>query len=197
VDIDQWPPRPPRRRVSGEIARLVHVASLNPVKDQRTLLQALTMLATTGVPFTLDIVGEDTLGGQLQTLAGILGIAPRVAFHGFLSQQKLRAVVENADLLVMASRHEAGPLALLEAAVVGVPAVGTAVGHFAEWAPHAAVAVPVGDAAALAAAINRVLGDEALRMRLASAAQALALRSDANYTAAKFQAIHERLLQAN
>ncbi len=38
--------------------------------------------------------------------------------------------------MIISSRHEAGPLAVLEAAVKGVPTVGTAVGHIAEWAPQ-------------------------------------------------------------
>lgn len=39
VDLRAWPPAPPRAR-SGDVARLLHVASLNPVKDQTTLLRA-------------------------------------------------------------------------------------------------------------------------------------------------------------
>src|SRR2546429_2362007 len=57
--------------------------------------------------------------------------------------------------LFRSSRHETGPLAMLEAAVAGVPTIGTAVGHIAEWAPHAAVSAPVGDSAGLAGAIGR------------------------------------------
>jgi glycosyltransferase involved in cell wall biosynthesis len=51
---------------------------------------------------------------------------------------------------------------LLEAAVAGVPTVGTAVGHLAEWAPQAALTVPVGDWASLAHGIRRVMRDDAL-----------------------------------
>ena len=45
VDLQRWPARSPVRRRGGEQARLVHVASLNRVKDQGTLLRALRMLA--------------------------------------------------------------------------------------------------------------------------------------------------------
>ena len=90
----------------------------------------------------------------------------------------------------MASRHEAGPLVALEAAVVGVPTVGTAVGHLAEWAPTAAWTAPVGDCVALAKAIEHVLGDEELRLRLAATAQRLAIREDADSTARAFDALY-------
>jgi len=74
---------------------------------------------------------------------------------------------------------------MLEAATVGVPTIGTAVGHIAEWAPAAAIAVPVGDSAALAEAIRRVLVDEDLRMRIARAAVRRAIAEDADHTRAR------------
>jgi hypothetical protein len=40
--------------------------------------------------------------------------------------------------MVVSSRHEAGPVAVLAAAVAGVPTIGTCVGHIAERAPSAA-----------------------------------------------------------
>ena len=98
-----------------------------------------------------------------------------------------------ADLLVMASRHEAGPLVALEAAVAGVPTVGTAVGHLLEWAPGAAATAPVGDATALAGAIARVLGDESLRLAMATAAQRIALAEDADRTAQAFEALYREV----
>jgi glycosyltransferase involved in cell wall biosynthesis len=101
-------------------------------------------------------------------------------------------MLEAADLLVMASRHEAGPLVALEAAVAGVPTAGTAVGHLIEWAPEAASIAPVGDAPALADAIERLLGDEDLRLRMAAAAQRIAIREDADCTAAAFEALYRR-----
>ena len=189
VDLAAWPPLPPRRRSAGP-AKLIHVASLNRVKDQATLLRALAILAARGQAFTLDVVGVDTLHGEVQALAGELGLERRVRFHGFRTQRELRPLLASADLLVMSSLHEAGPLALLEAAVAGVPAVGTAVGHFAEWSPSAALAVPVRNPDEMANAIQRALADEELRLRLAEEAQRRAMREDADSTAAAFQALY-------
>lgn len=193
VDLDAWEPVPPRPRGEGP-PRLIHVASLNAVKDQSTLLHALARLAAEGRTFTVDVVGVDTLDGAVQSLCATLGLGDRVRFLGFRTQRELRPLLLAADLLVMSSRHEAGPLVLLEAAVVGVPTVGTAVGHLAEWAPGAALAVPVGDPAALAAAIARVLDHEPLRLRLAIHAQRRALTEHADDTATKFDALYRELL---
>ena len=193
VDLQRWPLRPPVRRRKDEQPRLVHVASLNRVKDQSTLLRALRLLEDRGRDFHIDIVGEDTLSGGIQALAAKLGIAQRIRFHGFLTQAALRPVVEKAHVAVVSSRHEAGPLVVLEAAAAGVPTVGTAVGHIADWSPDAALAVPCRDPAALANALESVLDDEDLRLRLADRAQQRVLRDDAEHTALAFDALYASL----
>jgi glycosyltransferase involved in cell wall biosynthesis len=193
VDVASWPPLLPRRR-AAPCARLIHVASLNLVKDQTTLLRALAALRDAGVDFAMDIVGVDTLEGRMGDLVHELGLANHVRFLGFRTQRELRPLMAASDLLVMSSMHEAGPLVLLEAAVAGVPTVGTAVGHIAEWSPTAALAVDVGDWVGLATAIQRVLVDEGLRCRLAEAAQRHALAEDADYTAQTFEALYLELL---
>lgn len=185
VALDRWPPRAPQVRRCDRPAQLVHIASLNRVKDQHTLLRALRIVRDRGIDFRLDVIGEDTLDGEIQRFAASCELSDLVTFHGFLPHRRLRPLVERADLLVMSSRHEADPIALLEAAVAGVPAVGTNVGHFVEWAPEAAVAVPVQDHGALADGIARLLANDRERVALATAAQDRALRDDADRAAAR------------
>jgi glycosyltransferase involved in cell wall biosynthesis len=194
VDLESWPPRDPVRRHHDRPARLIHVASLNRVKDQSTLLRALAVLMNAGVSFDMDVVGEDTLHGEMQALADQLGLSQRVRFRGFLPQRQLRPLLEAADLIVHSSRHETGPLVVLEAAVVGVPTVGTRVGHIAEWAPEAAMSVPVGDWPALASSIRCLLEDEDLRMRIAGEAHKRGVHEDADHTARCFLALYAALI---
>jgi glycosyltransferase involved in cell wall biosynthesis len=194
VDLARWPPRAPRARRPGAPARLLHIGNLNPVKDQATLLQAAAALARQGVDFQLDVAGLDTTGGAVPALATRLGLDDRVRFHGFLPAARLRPLVDTADLLVMSSRHEAGPFALLEAAVAGVPAVGTAVGHFQEWTPHAAGAVPPADAEALAREVARLLSDEPRRLAIAAEAQRRAVAEDADWTAGRVEAVYGEMV---
>ena len=101
--------------------------------------------------------------------------------------------MDRADCLVITSRHEAGPLVVLEAAIAGVPTVGTRVGHIADWAPDAAVAVAVGDAASLAREIIALLADESRRFAIAHEAQRRAIAVDADSTAAAFERIYAEL----
>lgn len=190
VDLETWPPIPMRRRVAGAPIRLLHVASLNRVKDQSTLLRAMAILRERGVPFELDVVGFDTLEGEIQRMAARFGFGREVAFHGYHPHFGARLYFERADLLVMSSMHEGGPVVVLEAALAGVPTVGTEVGHILDLAPGAATAVRVGDAPGLASAVEELSCDEPRRMRMAAAAQAFAVRHDADYTASAMADIY-------
>lgn len=196
VALDRWPAAPPRRRDPARPIRLLQIASLNRVKDQPTLLAAAARLRDAHMPFTLDIVGEDTLDGEIHRAVSALKLEDCVRLPGFQPQAKLRDRVDQADLMVFSSLSEGAPIAMLEAAIAGVPTVGTAVGHVAEYAPEAAIAVPRRDAGALAAAILRLAGDEDLRLRLANAAQARALAEDADFTASAFLDLYARAIHA-
>lgn len=182
VALDHWPPAPPRRRVDGAPARLLHVANLSAVKDQDTLLDAANALRMRGIPFVLKIIGEDMLNGRVQRRVHKLGLDQNVRFLGFLPQGALREHVYAADLLLVSSRHEAGPVVALEAAAAGVPTVGTRVGLLAEWAPEAARVVEIGDGAALGGAIAEVLLNEEERLVVAGAAQQRAIAENADVT---------------
>jgi glycosyltransferase involved in cell wall biosynthesis len=160
------------------------------VKDPFGLLEAMRLLTRNRVDFTLDIFGEDTLGGAVQRHCQSLGLGERVTFHGFVPNDKLKQQFDRADLLVINSRHEAALIVLLEAAACGVPTVGTQVGYIADWAPEASVAVPVGDPAALASAIKRLAHDEEERMRLARVAHARALAYTADDYARRVRRIY-------
>jgi len=195
VSVRDWPALAPRRREPGSEARLLFAGSLNEVKDPWTLVRAAAALRDRGTAFRLDVIGGDTLGGEIQREAESLGLGDRVRFHGFLPQTELRRWMEQADLLLVTSRHECGPIVALEAALAGVPTVGTRVGHLADWAPDAAEPVPTADPRALADAVEALLGDEDRRLRLACAAQQRALADDADRAAGRVLEIYRTLTQ--
>jgi glycosyltransferase involved in cell wall biosynthesis len=79
--------------------------------------------------------------------------------------------------------------------MVGVPTVGTAVGHVAEWAPDAALSVPIGNAAALAVAIERLVQDEELRLRTGAEAMRRAISQDADLTLSGFSDLYSAVIR--
>lgn len=193
VALDRWALAKPRRRKPRSLLKLVHQASLNPVKDQTTLLRAMRHLADRGLDFELDIIGTDTLDGAVQRLSAELGLGEWVHFHGFMPHHATRTFVERAHLLVISSLSETVPMVLSEAAIAGVATVGTAVGQIADWAPDAALAVPPDDWRALADAIIELSSDEERRVDLARQAQARALAEDADHTAERTLEIYREL----
>lgn len=195
VDTTRFAPGPPRA-YDPAAPRLLHAASLIPVKDQATLLRAFQQVAHAVPGVRLDIAGEDPFGHRagLERLAGELGIAERVTFLGPAPHAAMPALYAAADLFVLTSRHENHAMVVVEAAACGTPTAGTAVGSLPELAPDAAVAVPVGDHAALAAAIVALLGDPARLARLGAAARARVLRDyAAGPAAARWLALYREL----
>ena len=179
----------PIGRTPGPPWRLMHVAHINPVKDQAVLLRAVQRMSAK-VPVRLDWFGQDTLGGKMQDLAVSLGLAGTVHFHGVRPTDELIPFYRQAHLLLQTSQHESQGVAVCEAAAAGVPTVGTAVGLVEELAPGAAAAVPVGDDAALAEAAVDLLADPEKREALGSAAQTWAQQHNADWTARTFEAIY-------
>lgn len=185
----------PVERPAGPPWRVLHVASINRVKDGATLLRALRLVADQQPDVHLDWVGEDTLGGAMQRLCGELGLTDRVTFHGFRPSDEVAPLYRAAHLHLLASRHESQAVVVGEAAAAGLPTVGTAVGVVADLAPTAAWAVPVGDAAGLAAGALALLRDSARRAALGCAAQHWSQHHDADWTARRFEEIYARVMR--
>jgi glycosyltransferase involved in cell wall biosynthesis len=183
----------PVARPSGPPWRLLHVASINRVKDPYTLLRALRQVANQRPGVMLDWVGEDTLNGAIQRLAAQLDLSGIVHFHGFQPTDVVAELCRCAHLYVQSSWHEGQGVAVLEAAAAGVPTVGTQVGLVAELAPHAARAVPVDDADALAAGIVSLLDEPNLRETMGRNAQSWAHAHSADWSTRQFEALYAQV----
>ena len=144
-------------------------------KDQKKglfeLIGALGRLHEKGQPANLLIcgTGEDA---PFRHHAENRGIADRVRFAYFSSQDGVRAAICSARWFVLPSHHEGYPLALLEAFSLGRPAIATAVGSVPEMCEDstAALLVPPRDEAALCDALARALVMSSQEYRERSAA---------------------------
>ncbi len=120
------------RVAPGGPARFASVARLDSrTKGQDLLFAALGDPAWRDREWRLDLFGAGPDGPYLRTLAAHYGIEHRVAFCGQVAD--VRAIWAEAELLVLASRSEGTPLALVEAMLCARPAVVTDIGGNAEW----------------------------------------------------------------
>lgn len=111
-------------------------------------------------------------------LAGLRALADaRVKFvPRFVSDGELAACFDAAQVAVLPYREIEQSGVLATALAFGTPTIATAVGAFPEAAEHGALTtVPPGDEAALAAALDRLLGDATERAILTAGARRLAL----------------------
>ena len=150
---------------------IVTVAGMNARKGIEELLQAFERVAVRYPGAHLYLVGDGPQRAAFETIARAGAAADRVHFAGFLRDPMphLRA----ADLFVLASRRESFPIVIGEARAAGCAIVATDVDGVRESLDggRAGLLVPPRDAVALAAAIDRLLDDPALRTRQAAAAR--------------------------
>ncbi|MCK9248531.1 MAG: glycosyltransferase family 4 protein [Solirubrobacteraceae bacterium] len=145
---------------------------LRPYKGVDVLLDAWSRPGGPGEDADLWIVGLPKMDVRpLRARAG-----RGVTFvDRFVTDAEAAAYFRRADVVVLPYREIEQSGVLFTALAFGRPIVASAVGGFPEIAADgAAVTVPPGDADALADALGRVLGDEALRSSLATRATELA-----------------------
>ncbi len=155
---------------------VLFVGVLRHYKGVDVLLRALTHARAHAV-----IVGQGPMATEWRSLAGELGVADRATFLGEVSDAERRILLHACDVLVLPSidRREAFGIVQLEAMACGKPVISsdlpTGVG-FVNRDGQTGLLVPPGNSEALAAAINRLLTDAGLRMRLGQAARERVIR---------------------
>ncbi|WP_226924920.1 glycosyltransferase family 4 protein [Georgenia satyanarayanai] len=151
---------------------LLTVGRLAPQKGLGLLTDTAAALVRDGTPaFRWVVVGDGPLAGDLAERARAQSLPVAVAGR----RDDVPALHAVADVVVSTSTWEGQPLAVQEALQAGAAVVATDVGGTREVTADAAVLVPP-RAQALAAAVSRLLSDDAERARLGAAARERATR---------------------
>lgn len=147
-----------------------NVAALVGHKDHATLLDAVPHVLKQLPEFRLVIAGEGPLRAALEAQIAHLGIGNAVRLLG--QRNDVPRLLRALDVFVLSSREEGLGTSILDAMACGVPVVATSAGGIPEMVRdgETGLLAPVGDAAALAAALVRALNDAALRARITAQA---------------------------
>lgn len=153
---------------------IVYVGRLVREKGVRELLEAFGRLSVNGTG--LLIVGDGRDRAALEIAAERIGAVGRVRFVGAVPHASVRPYLEHADVVVLPSWYEERGRVLLEAMGAGTPVVATRTGGIPATVSDGenGLLVPPRDPAALATAIARVLGDDALAASMGAAGRATA-----------------------
>jgi glycosyltransferase involved in cell wall biosynthesis len=176
-------------------ASIVFLGQLGERKGVDSLLAALASPIVARHAWRATLAGDgDAMPFRLQ--ARQLGLADRVDFPGWLEPARVANLLEQASILALPSRAEGLPMAVLEALAHSVPVITTPVGAVPEFLRdgQSVLFVNPGDVAALAAALDRLITDTELRVRLGRGGHSVFLRDfDIAIVADRFAAIYSRL----
>ena len=170
------------------------VCGLRPEKELKTALRALGMLAPQRPNLRFVVVGDGSERASLERLADELGVP--TLFLGHRPNDEVPDLVAAMDVLVLSSRFEGMPLALLEWMAAGKAIVASRVGGIPSIVEHEqeALLVPPRDYLGFAEEIARLLDDPFERRRLGDAAR---LRQQSQFRFQRavdlLEALYERL----
>jgi len=177
ADTDLFSPNPSVPQVPG---RIVTTSSADvPLKGLVFLIEALAKVRTEHPGAHLVVVGKRAEDGPVAQAIERYDLEGAVEFVKGISDAELVDLVRSADVACVPSLYEGFSLPAAEAMATGTPLVATTGGAIPEVAGRdgeTCLAVPPGDAGALAAGLSRLLGDPALRLRLGTAGRERVLR---------------------
>jgi len=179
VDVQKFVRRGPYAAWDGRgPLRLFSCGRLNPCKGHGDAIAAVGLLRARGIDARLEIAGEDEQGGAgfhraLAADVAATGYAESVTLLGAVSEERVRAGLEQAHVFVLASLAEPLGVAIMEAMALAAPVVATGAGGVPELVRDGVdgVLVPPETPSALADAIERIARDGALAERLARSAR--------------------------
>jgi glycosyltransferase involved in cell wall biosynthesis len=182
----------------GRILTVLFLGRIDRAKGVFELVEAARRVCAgcTGVRFRI-IGPASAISAELGERVAAAGLAGRVELSPAVDEPTKAAAYLGADVYVLPSHVEGLPTGLLEAMSYGLPCIVTPVGGVPDVITHAqnGLLVPVGDAGALAGAIEELAGDPALRRRLGTAARASVLgRFDWNTQAGEIARLYRELL---
>jgi glycosyltransferase involved in cell wall biosynthesis len=143
--------------------QVVSLRSWEPNYNIDVVLRAMALLCARlpEAPVHLHLLGGGSRAQALESLADSLGIGTRVTFHGRVDEAAMVAVIRACKVSVSVPSSDATSVSVLESMACGVPVVASDLPANREWVePEGGDLVPVGDAVALASALEALYRDD-------------------------------------
>lgn len=109
----------------GGRVRFLNLALMKENKGQKDLLRAFRHVLDAGIDGELCLAGDGPIREELKRMASELGIEDKVAFPGLIPPDQVPALLEQTDVMVIASHYETFGVVAAEALMAGVPVVAT------------------------------------------------------------------------
>jgi glycosyltransferase involved in cell wall biosynthesis len=157
----------------GDVVHILFLGRITPLKGTPQLFDALDRIRDLPA-WRATIAGDgDVDHARAQTNA--LGLSSRIDIPGWVGPDIVASLLSSADILVLPSFVENLPVSVIEGMANSLAIVTTPVGAVEDIITDgvSGIIVPIGDAAALADALTRLIEDRDLRLRLGSAALAV------------------------
>ena len=154
---------PPATRLVGIVARLV------PIKAHEVFIAMAADVASRHPDVMFAIVGDGERRQELEGMVDRRGLRARTRFLGWRAD--LDRVYADLDVVVLTSRNEGSPVALIEAMACARAVVATRVGGVSELVGDTGLLADMDDSAELARAVSRLLADPVLASHLGQAAR--------------------------
>jgi glycosyltransferase involved in cell wall biosynthesis len=171
------------------------VGRLTAIKQQSLFLEVAARIASRDPLAIFVIAGDGDLRGALEDQARALGLERRVRLLGW--RRDLTTIYGASDVLLLTSRNEGTPVALIESLASAVPGVSTDVGGVRDVLTSDSVGLvaPDGDASTLGLHVATLLGDPQRRQRMGAAGRALVVaRYSLNRLVADVDTVYRELL---
>lgn len=174
IDLDLYTPHPE----GAEAARptLLFLGRLKKYKRVDLVIEAVARLAAEGSEVELLVGGVGDQLGALRTLASQRGVAHRVSFLGFVTDEEKRRLLRDTWVHVLTSPKEGWGISNLEAAACGTPTVASDSPGLRESVidGETGLLVPHGDVPALCEALGALLADADRRREMGRKARTFA-----------------------
>ncbi len=117
----------------GSCIQLVCVSDLEPEKGYELLLDALGLLASAEVDFTMHIVGDGSLRSQMESMVEAKGMERRIILHGRLNRESILTILEKCHIYCTATVLESFGMHIAEALAAGLYVVTTDCGSVHDY----------------------------------------------------------------